>query len=112
LGDSLEININNVEEIMLDVKRVEIVINSAFVDATLDLLDQAQVSGYTVIKETSGKGDRGPSCDDLYCNYHGSFIMTVCTNERQLNCLVEKLKPLLKKAGGVCLIDDAKWIQH
>jgi nitrogen regulatory protein PII len=97
---------------MLDVKRVEIVINSAFIDRTLEILDQVKVSGYTVIKETSGKGDRGASCDDLSCNYHGSFIMTVCTNDKQLNYLVEKLKPLLKKAGGVCLIDDAKWIKH
>lgn len=100
------------QEAMLDVKKVEIIIDSSFVDNTLQLLDQAQVSGYTVIKDTAGKGDRGESCSDFNCTFSGSYIMTVCTNDKQLNYLMEKVQPLLKKVGGVCLVTDAKWIEH
>lgn len=76
------------------------------------ILDEVQVSGYTVIEETAGKGDRGISCSDFGCVFSGSYVMTVCTNEQQLNNLVERINPILKKVGGVCLVTDAKWVRH
>jgi hypothetical protein len=38
--------------------------------------------------------------------------MTVCTNEKQLVYVTEHLNPYLKKAGGVCITTDARWIEH
>jgi hypothetical protein len=70
------------------------------------------VSGYTVIEDTSGKGDRGVSCSDLDCVFSSRYILTVCTDEQQLNMLLEKLTPLLKKVGGICLVSEAHWISH
>lgn len=97
---------------MQAVKKVEIIIDNYHVKDVLDILDMIQVSGYTVIKETEGKGDRGLSCSDLDCIFSSSYIFTVCTNERQLNNLIEKTKPLLTKVGGVCLVTDAQWLSH
>ena len=44
---------------MQDIKRVEIIINTFHIQDALDILDRIKVSGYTLIKDTSGKGDRG-----------------------------------------------------
>ncbi|CAD5922211.1 P-II family nitrogen regulator [Planktothrix agardhii] len=97
---------------MQDIKKVEIIIDTFHIQDALDILDQIKVSGYTLIKDTSGKGDRGVSCSDLECDFSSSYIMTICTNEKQLNTLIELIKPLLKKVGGVCLFSDAKWVIH
>ncbi|MFM6188798.1 P-II family nitrogen regulator [Planktothrix sp.] len=97
---------------MQDIKKVEIIIDTFHIQDALNILEQVKVSGYTVIQNTSGKGDRGLSCSDLDCDFTSSYIMTVCTNEKQLNTLIELIKPLLQKVGGVCLLTDAKWVIH
>lgn len=103
---------NEVMSLFEDVKRVEIIVNHSHLEKMLRILDEVQVSGYTIIEDTAGKGDRGISCSDIGCVYSGSYVMTVCNNEEQLSKLVEKVNPILKKVGGVCLITDAKWVRH
>jgi nitrogen regulatory protein PII len=94
------------------VKRVEIIVSHSHLESALRVLDAVQVSGYTIIEDTAGKGDRGLSCTDLSCVFSGSYVMTVCTNDEQLTHLVEKINPILKKVGGVCLISEANWVKH
>lgn len=97
---------------MQEVKKVEIIISTLELDEITDILDSIKVSGYTILKNISGKGDRGDSFNDLGIEFSNSYIMTVCTNEKQLNYLIEELLPLLKKIGGICLITDSQWIIH
>ncbi|BAZ46118.1 nitrogen regulatory protein P-II [Chondrocystis sp. NIES-4102] len=97
---------------MQPVHKVEIIISSIEVNQVLDLLDRTQVSGYTVIEHTTGKGDRGLTDSNLGRAFSNTYILTVCTNEKQLNFLVEEITPLLKKVGGICLVADANWINH
>lgn len=97
---------------MQDIRKVEIIIDTFHIQDALNILEQIKVSGYTVIQDTSGKGDRGISCSDLECDFTSSYIMTVCTNEKQLDTLIELIKPLLKKVGGICLFSEAKWVIH
>ncbi|GAB1545185.1 hypothetical protein NUACC21_78610 [Scytonema sp. NUACC21] len=111
-SDKISDNINFASIVMQEVKRVEIILNSYHIEDALKILDSIMVSGYTVLKNTSGKGDRGISDSDIDYSFSGNYIMTVCTNERQLNNLIEKITPLLKKVGGVCLVTDSKWVSH
>lgn len=97
---------------MQEVKKVEIIISTLELDEIIDILDTIRVSGYTIVKNVSGKGERGTSYNDLGREFSNSYIMTVCTNEKQLNNLVDELLPLLKKIGGVCLITESKWVNH
>ncbi|CAD5963091.1 Nitrogen regulatory protein P-II [Planktothrix tepida] len=97
---------------MQAVKKVEIIISTLEIQEVLEVLDEAKVTGYTVIKNASGKGDRGLSNDDLGSVFSNAYIMTVCTNEKQLEQIVSNVTPLLKRVGGVCLINDATWIHH
>lgn len=97
---------------MQEVKKVEIIVSSLELDEVIEILDTIKVSGYTVIKNTYGKGDRGISYNDLGREFSNSYIMTVCSNEKQLFSLVEQLLPLLKRVGGVCLVTDSQWLLH
>jgi nitrogen regulatory protein PII len=97
---------------MQAVKKVEIIISSLEIQEVLDILAIANVSGYTVMKNTSGKGDRGIANDDLGMVLSNSYIMTVCTNDKQLNQVIDEVTPILKRVGGVCLVTDANWVLH
>jgi nitrogen regulatory protein PII len=94
------------------VKKVDIIVSHSFLDDALRLLDSIGVSGYTVFGSTSGKGERGVSRDDFDCDYSGNYIMTVCNSEEQLSQLVTAIQPLLKKAGGIFVVTDARWLEH
>jgi len=97
---------------MQAVKKVEIIISSLEINKVLALLEQCQIKGYTVMKNTLGKGDRGFSNDDFGEVFSNSYIMAVCTNEQQLEQVVSGITPLLKRVGGVCLVNDATWIHY
>jgi nitrogen regulatory protein PII len=94
------------------VKKVDIIVSHAFLEEILSVLDVVGVSGYTVFGNTSGKGDRGLSCDDLDCDYSGSYIMTVCNSDEQLDHLIDKIQPFLKKAGGIFVVTTGQWLTH
>ncbi|MBW4536101.1 MAG: P-II family nitrogen regulator [Pleurocapsa minor HA4230-MV1] len=97
---------------MQSVHKVEIIISSQKLERVLKILEKVGVSGYTVIDNTTGKGDRGFTDIDLDRVFSNAYILTVCTNEKQLNFLTEEIKPLLKKVGGICLVTEAAWINH
>lgn len=97
---------------MMPVKRIEIIIDAFELPAVLKLLDAAGVSGYTVIKDATGKGERGKrSGGELSGAFINSYVMTACPPE-QVAAVVETLRPVLKRFGGVCLVSDAEWLIH
>lgn len=97
---------------MESVKRVEIITNTLEFEQVLKILDKVGVSGYTIIKDVIGKGDRGRVFDDLETEaLTNGYVMTICTEEQE-HKVVEAIRPILKKFGGVCIVTDAKWIVH
>lgn len=97
---------------MRPIKRIEIVIDSLELHKLLKILEQAGVSGYTVIRDAAGKGDRGARAGDQLTDVlKNSYIITTCAEE-QLQPLVEAIRPLLKRFGGICLVSDAQWVVH
>lgn len=94
------------------IKKIEIVTNSLELPKVLEILDKAGVSGYTVIEDVTGKGDRGKVFNDLENHtLTNGYVMSVCTSEQEEQ-LVTAIEPILKKFGGVCIVSDAKWIAH
>ena len=97
---------------MTPMKRVEIVIDALELSAACALLDQAGVSGYTVIREVTGKGDRGDrGGDDLTGALKNGYILCAC-RDTQARAVAEAVRPLLKRLGGVCLLTDCLWVEH
>ena len=94
------------------VKRVEIVTDTIELDRVLELLETVGVSGYTVVRNAEGKGHRGVrSGDDVTRVFQNSYVLTACTAE-QVEKVVESIRPVLKRVGGVCLVSDALWVLH
>ncbi len=97
---------------MMPVKRIEIIVDELEMPKVLKLLDDAGVSGYTVIKDATGKGDRGlRGGDDLTGVFANSYVLTACPSEK-VDLIIESIRPILKQRGGVCLVSDAQWIVH
>jgi nitrogen regulatory protein PII len=97
---------------MRPVKRIEIVIDSLELRKLLRSLEQVGVSGYTVIQDAAGMGDRGGRAgDQLSDALKNSYVITACPEE-QLQPLIDAIRPLLKRFGGICLVSDAQWIVH
>jgi nitrogen regulatory protein PII len=94
------------------MKRVEVVIDAIELSAVCVVLDQAGVSGYTVIREVTGKGHRGDrGGDDLTGTLKNGYIFCAC-NEAQARAVVETVRPMLKRLSGVCLVTDCMWVEH
>jgi nitrogen regulatory protein PII len=94
------------------VKKIEIITNSLELQKVLNILDHAGVSGYTIIEDVTGKGHRGKAIDDLEGHaLTNGYVITVCDEEKE-HQVVEAIRPILKKYGGVCIVSDAKSIIH
>jgi nitrogen regulatory protein PII len=97
---------------MQTVKKLEIITNSLEMNRVLELLEKLGISGYSVIKDVSGFGARGRVIDDLENGaFSNDYVLSVCTAEQE-QAVVEAIRPILKKYGGICLVSDAKWIVH
>ncbi len=97
---------------MQPIKRVEIIIDSVEIEKLKTLLDKKGVNGYTIIKNITGKGDRGvKSGDGLTDVFNNVYVLIACT-DKEMDLFVDDLRKLLKKFGGICLVSDAIWIKH
>jgi len=97
---------------MIPIKRVEIVVDAIEVENLTRAMDRVGVSGYTVIRNVTGSGGRGVRRgDDLTDVFANRLVIVACEDEK-LQQLVEEIRPILKRSGGVCLVSDAQWLIH
>jgi nitrogen regulatory protein PII len=93
-------------------KKIEIVTVSVEVVRLCHALDEQGVSGYTVVEDVVGKGHRGRRRGDELTNvFKNSYIFTVVTPEL-VEPIVEAVRPILQRYGGVCLVSDVQSIGH
>lgn len=94
------------------VKRIEIIVDALEVPDLLRRLEQAGVSGYTVMHDATGKGERGlRDGGELTDVFKNSYLIAACPPE-QVRSIIEAVRPILKQRGGVCLVSDAMWVIH
>lgn len=97
---------------MKSVKRIEIVVDSVELKRLTDLLEKAQLKGYTVIKDVLGRGIHGlRDGGDLTDVLTNIYVLIAC-NEDEVQPLIEQLRPILTRFGGICLVSDAQWLIH
>lgn len=93
------------------IERVEIILSRSDLDQALDLLENAQVSGYTVVEKVRGKGHRGMrdalGLTDAFTN---SLIIWYARPE-EIERVASPLRDLLESAGGVLAISPARWLK-
>jgi len=89
------------------MKKVEIIIESIYLNRLIKLLKENDVSGYTVIRDIEGYGGHGlktaDEANDLLSN---NYICSVCEEEK-MEKMIEKIRTFIDTYGGKCIISDA-----
>ncbi len=95
---------------MKPVKRIEIVIEEIEIDNVIDELDRIGVVGYTIVPRAWGRGERGVRYESV--PGLGNVLMTIACDEAQAARVIEAMRPILRRYGGICLVSDAMWVIH
>lgn len=95
---------------MKPVKRIEIVIEEIELENIILELDRIGVVGYTIVPRASGRGERGVRYESV--QGLGNVLMTIACDDRQAAQVIDAIRPILKRYGGICLVSDAMWVIH
>ncbi len=91
---------------MINMKKVEVIIESIYINRFLKLLTKYEITGYTLIKDIAGNGSHGlKTADDITDVFSNNYIFTVCEEEKYL-CMQEDIRSFIKKYGGKCIVSD------
>jgi nitrogen regulatory protein PII len=94
-------------------KRIEIVIEEPLARRMSELLSDLGAPGYTIIHEASGRGDRGHRrADEPTGTSTNCVFIIACETEEAVTRIIEGVRPLLSRSGGICLVSDAMWLRH
>ena len=97
---------------MISVKRLEIVVAAPHSERVLALLASHSLTGWSLLRGVSGAGERGRQHGDEITGVSSNhLIVTTCPPE-QLDALMQELRELLSRFGGMCLVSDALWLRH
>ncbi len=97
---------------MQNVKKLEIITDTLEMKEVCAVLEAQGVSGYSIVRDVVGKGERGwQSGDELTDVFKNSYLLTTC-DASEVERLIEAVRPILKKRGGICLVSDAQWVIH
>jgi len=89
------------------VKKLEIILSGEHQAFATDLLDNAGVTGYTIINNISGKGRHGFHEGHLMFNEEDVLIMIiVAVPEELVDPILEGLEPFYTEHTGVVFISD------
>ena len=97
---------------MKPCKRIEIVLEQALASRLAEALLDAGAPGYTVLDHAGGSGDRGMRRADEPTGTSTNCVFIIACPEEDVAKLVEVVRPILSRSGGICLVSDAMWVRH
>ena len=97
---------------MKKMKKVEIIIESVYLNRLLELFKEGNVTGYTIIRDIEGYGGHGmKTADEANYLLSNNYIFTVC-EEHKIDKMLEKIRSFIDKYGGKCIISDTHVLMH
>jgi nitrogen regulatory protein PII len=97
---------------MKHVKRVEIIVEALEKQTIINLLKTHNLEHYTLYKHLAGHGERGMREDQVFSEKFENVAIVLACAEEVIAELIESIRPVLKKYGGICLVSDAQWVIH
>ncbi|MGB5325720.1 MAG: DUF190 domain-containing protein [Pseudomonadales bacterium] len=98
---------------MKQCKRIEIVIEAPLAQRLTEELRQLGVPGFTLVPDVRGAGDRGERrADELSGESSNCMILIACDDQALIEKILDAVRPLLSRSGGICLVSDAQWLRH
>ena len=93
-------------------KRIEIVIEAPVMDLVTDLLDELQVTGYTVLPVIGGRGRTGAWRRDGMVGEAGQAVMIVCvTRAEKVEDVLDPLYELISRQIGIITVSDCEVVR-
>lgn len=91
---------------MKKMKKVEIIVESVYINRLVELLRKNGISGYTIIRDIEGSGVHGiKTADDVSDVLSNNYLFTVCEEEKFLS-MENSIKSFIKKYCGKCIVSD------
>ena len=100
------------EHTLHPVKKIEIIVRGKKESFVRDLLDDSQVSGYTIHHNVTGRGEHGFHEGRLLFNDRDSLVMFFAVaGEKIIQTIVDGLTPLFEKSSGVMFVSDTSVVR-
>ena len=97
---------------MKQMKKVEVIIESIYVNRLIELFKESGVTGYTIIRDIEGYGGHGlKSADEANDLLSNNYIFTVCEEDKFEN-MIEKIRAFIDRYGGKCIVSDSLVLLH
>ncbi len=91
---------------MKQMKKVELIIESVYLNRLLELFKKHDINGYTIIKDIEGSGGHGlKTGDDVSGVFSNIYIFVVCDADIYQN-MDKDIRSFLNKYGGKCILSD------
>lgn len=96
---------------MKNMKKIEIIVESVYMNRLLDLFSKKGILAYTIIRDIEGKGGHGlKTAGDVTNVSSNDYIFTVCEEEK-LYFMIEDVRSFIKRYGGKCIVTDVMLLQ-
>jgi PII-like signaling protein len=93
-------------------KRIDIMVEAPLMQRVLNLLDQQNVSGYTVLPVLAGRGKDGAWHRDGVVGRAGALVMIFCIlDEQRVDEVLEPLFKLVSRQIGIVTVSDVQVIR-
>ena len=93
-------------------KRIEIILEAPAMNRLANALEQAGVSGYTVLPVLAGKGTTGAWTRDGLVGGAGAMVCVICiTDPSRVDAVIERVMALLSRQIGLVTIGDVDVIR-
>jgi len=93
-------------------KRIDIMVEAPLMQRVLNLLDEQNVSGYTVLPVLAGRGKDGAWHRDGVVGRAGALVMIFCIlDEQRVDEVLEPLFKLVSRQIGVVTVSDVQVIR-
>ena len=87
--------------------KLEVVVESVQIKKVLDILRKENISGYTLIEQVAGKGNKGGEVDfsSIGGIYKNSYLFTVADRE-PIEQVIAQLEPIMRDYSGVVYMSE------
>lgn len=97
---------------MIGVKRIELVVEAIEKEEVIASLKRINIRSFTIYHHVGGSGERGVRDEGVFGEKFENVTFVIACSENQVKAVIEILRPVLRRFGGMCLVSDAKWVKH
>lgn len=88
------------------MKKLEIIIGSYELNKVIDILDESEALGYTVIADAAGRGKSGKRVNDEITEVHRRNVIICIDDYEKIKIVLEKLKKLKERYSLKAFVSD------